>query len=217
MLKVGDKTILERIINSLNEYDVKDINVVAGYKKETVDLPNINLESNDEYETTGQLYTLSKSNLNPENENLVIFGDILYKKFIVQMLLEEEEDIVVVVDSNIKPEMQNKSDFIYATEPDTQSYFNKTSYVKSIEFANANSKYSGEWIGVLKLSVKGTEIVRNYISEKQETVEFKTADIRDMLNQLIQDGHKIKIKYISGHWVDVNNISDLTLANEFSA
>jgi len=40
-------------------------------------------------------------------------------------------------------------------------------------------------------------------------------DIRDMLNFFISDGIKVKIQYISGHWVDVNKISDLTLANEF--
>ena len=38
---------------------------------------------------------------------------------------------------------------------------------------------------------------------------------REMLNQLVQRGNKIKIQTISGHRIDVNNIDDFSLAGEF--
>jgi NDP-sugar pyrophosphorylase family protein len=53
------------------------------------------------------------------------------------------------------------------------------------------------------------------MEEQQHAQDFEKLDIRDMLNWFINRGIKVKIQYISGHWVDVNNISDLTSASEF--
>jgi phosphoenolpyruvate phosphomutase len=38
----------------------------------------------------------------------------------------------------------------------------------------------------------------------------------DLLNHLVIGGHPIKVLYINGHWLDVNNMEDLTRAGDFA-
>ncbi len=215
MLKVGKEPILGRIVNHLYEYEIKDISVVAGYKQEKIDLPNLNVLVNQQHQTSGQLVSLSKAIQKLDQATLVIFGDILFKKYIIQFAIDDPADVVVVVDSKNNPQNPAFSDFVIATEPDSQSYFGKDSFVKRIDFAVYDEKYSGEWIGVMKLSPNAAEFTREFILNHSQEPNFEELDIRDLINHFVESGIKVKIQYISGHWVDVNNVSDLTLAHDF--
>ncbi len=215
MLKIGNRTILDRIIDHLHDFDINDINLVAGFGADTIEIPNLNITVNDSFKTSGQMVSLSKSNFNSDSDNLIIFGDILFRRFILQFVIDDPADIVLIADSSIHPENESKSDFIISTEKDNQSYFGEDVLLKHIDFTKPDIKYHGEWIGILKLSTKGTQQVLEFIKTHQDTPEFQTMDIRDMINAFIKEGTKVKVQYISGHWVDVNNITDLTSASEF--
>ncbi len=215
MLKIGKESILARMINHIYEHDIKDITVVTGYKSDKVDLPNLNKVVNEDYEGTGQMVSLSKAIDKLDRTTLLLFGDILFRKYILQFAIDDPEDVVIIVDSKIDTNHSNKSDFVYATEPDVQSYFGETAYVNKVVFSEPNAEFDGEWIGVMKLSAKGADMAREFIRENQDKPEFSNLDVRDMINWFADNGVKVKIQYISGHWVDVNNISDLTLASEF--
>lgn len=215
MLKIGKESILSRMINHIYNHDIKDITVVTGYQSDKVDLPNLNKIQNEDYETTGQLASLYKAIDKLTQTTLLIFGDILFKKYILQFAIDDPEDVVIVVDSKLDTSHNTKSDFVYATEPDNQSYFGAAAYASKVDFSLPNSGYQGEWIGVMKLSPHGTALARNYLEEQKQKNDFDSLDIRDMINWFISREVKVKIQYISGNWVDVNNISDLTSASEF--
>lgn len=215
MLKIGKESILSRIINHIYDHEIKDITVVTGYQSDKVDLPNLNKIQNEEYETTGQLSSLYKAIDKLTQTTLLIFGDILFKKYILQFAIDDSEDVVIIVDSKLDTTRRTKSDFVYASEPDNQSYFGKAAYASRVDFSHPDLSYQGEWIGVMKLSPEGTLLARKYMEEQKQTPNFKDLDIRDMINWFIDRGTRVKIQYISGHWVDVNNISDLTSASEF--
>ncbi len=215
MLKIGKRSILERIVSHLNEYDIKNITVVAGYKAEAIDLPNLNVVVNEAYETAGQVASLAMAADQLDESTLIIFGDILFKKYILQFAIEDPEDVVIVVDSNIEKNSTVQSDYLVASEPNRQSFFAEESYVEHISFGTPDRNHSGEFIGVMKLSPKAGRMAQDYIQEFQGTSDFANQDIRDLISYFVEKGIKVKIQYISGHWVDVNRISDLTLANEF--
>ncbi len=215
MLKIGKESILSRTVNHIYDHEIKDITVVTGYKSDKVNLPNLNKVKNEEYNSTGQVASLYKAVDKLTQTTLLIFGDILYKKYILQFAIDDPEDVVIIVDSNIDTRRKSKSDYVMATEPNSQSFFGKSAYASKIEFSDPDMKYQGEWIGVMKLSQEGSKLAQKYMVEQKNTPEFKDLDIRDMLNWFTTQGTKVKIQYISGHWVDVNNISDLTLASEF--
>ena len=215
MLKIGKQTILERIINHLHNYEINDISVVAGFGYQAIDYPNISVVVNNDYEISGQISSLSLITPKLDVNTLVLFGDILFRKYILQFAIEDPSDVVLIVDSRINTQVTGKSDFVKADHPDSHSYFGEDSHVKKIEFSRPDQKYDGEWIGILKLSPKGTQYMVDYIELRKSKSDFKTLDVRDMINEFVGKGITVKIQYISGHWVDVNNVSDLTSANEF--
>lgn len=215
LLKVGKNTILERMVALLNQKEIKDISVVSGYKSEKISLANLMVVVNEKYQTSGQMVSLAKVADKLKQTTLIIFGDILFKKHILQFILEDPEDVVVIVDSKINRNNIAKSDFVYATAPDSQSFFGEDSYVKKVEFSEADNRYDGEWIGMMKLSPKGAELTREFIEQRSTDPDFSNMDIRDLINNFVERGIKVKIQYISGHWIDVNNIDDLTLASAF--
>lgn len=217
MLKIGKKSILERAIDHLNEYQIKQIKVVAGYKKEAIDLPNIQLVDNDKYQTTGQMVSLSKAiDDSLQGESIVLFGDILFKKYILRLILDDPSDIVLVVDSSFSKEKEYQSDFICTSSEEKPSLFPEEQYkIQKLVFDSPQEEFYGEWIGILKLSAKGLERVREFIQEHQDQPKFQNMDIRDMLNYFLEKGDSVNLQTISGHWVDVNNIEDFSLANKF--
>ena len=215
LIKVGRYTILDRIINHLHEFEIKDITVVAGFNKEKIVVPNVKVVANDDFESTGQLISLAKAADKLEGDTLIVFGDILFKKHILQFALEDPEEVVLIVDSNFDARKKYRSDFVTATESDSQSFFGKDAYATHVEFGEPHTAYQGEWVGVMKLGPNAAEFTKKYIEDNINSPEIASLDIRDLINLYIDKKMKVKIQYTAGHWVDVNNISDITVASEF--
>lgn len=214
MLKAGKKTILSRIIEQLREHKITDITVVAGYKKDSVKQEDVKIVDNEDYETSGQLSSLLKTIDSLKDTTLLIFGDIIFRKYVLGLVLDDEEDVVIIVDSKINTQSNHKSDFVYSTVKDNQSIFSDNSYVKSVTFGEPDEKYDGEWIGIIKLSEKATEFAVAFLKSQQNEAGFEKLNVSDLINRYVDSGFMVKIQYISGNWIDVNRISDFTLANE---
>ncbi|MEK6532283.1 MAG: isocitrate lyase/phosphoenolpyruvate mutase family protein, partial [Nitrospirota bacterium] len=103
MVKVQGTPILARIVDAYNAVGVKDIVVVRGYKKETVNLPNLTYVDNDDYASTGELASLLKalqSRKGRAQQTLISYGDVLFNTYIPQSLCQEPDDCVIFLDSN---------------------------------------------------------------------------------------------------------------------
>ena len=216
MIKIGKKSILERAVEHLNEHHIKNIMVVAGYKKEKINLPNLNVIANDDYKLTGEMVSLTKAIDTTREECVILFGDVLFKKYVLSIMLDDPSDIVIIVDSVFSLEKKYQSDFVHARPMDDKSLFPEDNYyLEKIVYDQPGTEYYGEWPGMIKLTMNGLEIVRTFIHEFRNKPEFQKMNIRDMLNQLVESGNKIKIQTISGHRIDVNDIDDFSLAGEF--
>jgi len=216
MIKIGKKSILERAVDHLNEHHINNIKVVAGYKKETINLPNLNIIANDDYKITGEMVSLTKAIDTTREECVILFGDVLFKKYVLSILLDDPSDIVIIVDSVFSLEKKYQSDFVRVSPMEGKSPFPEDNfYLEKIVYDQPGTEYYGEWPGMVKLTMKGLETVKAFIQEFRNKPEFQKMNIRDMLNQLVQRGNNIKIQTISGHRIDVNNIDDFSLAGEF--
>ncbi len=216
MIKIGQDTILERSLKNLRTIGIKNIRVVTGYKSDNIQLPSVQKIENTEYESSGQMVSLAKGLEDSSGQTVVLFGDILYKKYILNLLVDDPHDIVLVVDSANKIVNKDRlSDYVHATKANNHLSIDEEVFLKDIQFAKANDDFQGEWIGMLKLSVKGAQQVADFIAANQDKPEFKEYQIPDMLNQLVSNGTKISIQYITGHWMDVDEAIDLNMATEF--
>lgn len=212
MININGKPLIKKMLELFNERGIKDISIVRGFKKEVFQFPNIHYFDNDNFDSTGELYSLLKAKDKIEGTCIISYGDIFYRKFILTSLLDEEGDIVTVVDANLTRRCcGNYGDFVVCSKPFSKEYSEEPVFLQSIRFSELKDpfQFNGEWIGLIKTNNKGSEILRTEFLTMSEESEFRTKKIPDLLTNLINKGIKINVVYIDGHWLDVDNISDL--------
>jgi phosphoenolpyruvate phosphomutase len=215
MIKVGETAIVERAIIGLRNNQIKDITVVVGYKKENVRLENVRLVANEAYETTSELASLEVGLKGLEGSTLVMLGDILFRGYIPAILMRDPADIVLVVDSNPQIVDKRKSDYVWATQKnDPDTYAETDIFLVRSSFQCWEEGCDGEWINMMKLSPNGVRRVQNYLAQNPQ--KAAAGMIVDMLSDLAEQGVAIKIHYITGNWIDIDNLIDLNKAGGFA-
>lgn len=82
MLELKGKPLLSQVADTYRMVGIKEITVVRGYKKEVINLPNLNYIDNDDYDSTGELISLQLGlqKFSQGNQDLIIgYGDVLFK------------------------------------------------------------------------------------------------------------------------------------------
>jgi phosphoenolpyruvate phosphomutase len=218
MLKINEKPLIEKMLNLFYERGIKNISIIRGYKKETLNFPNITYYDNDNYASTDELESLILAKDKIKDNCIISYGDILYRKHVLSDLMDEDGDIVIVADTNAqRRKYVTRSDFVTCSRPYTKEYDETPVFLESIEFKELlpGENIDGEWIGVLKSNKIGSEAITASLNELSGKSGFKNMKITDLLSDLIIKGIKIKVIYINGHWLDIDNLKDLPLSSKY--
>jgi phosphoenolpyruvate phosphomutase len=220
MVKVQGTPILARIVDAYNAVGVKDIVVVRGYKKETVNLPNLTYVDNDDYADTGELVSLLKalqSRKGRAQQTLISYGDVLFNKYIPQSLCQESDDCVIFLDSNWREQTRyaRLGGFAECTVPNSRRAFNVKVYLKHLgnEIPEANTH--GVWMGFLKVSPVAATLLTTIITDLLAQPGNRKATIPQLIQELLTRQQPIRVLYTVGHWLDINSLEDVVQAGEF--
>ena len=220
MIDIRGQPLLRRLASTFSQGNIKNITVVRGYKKETVNLPFIEYVDNDAYESTGEVSSLNAAIENLKNPSIIAYGDILFRHYILDQLLEAEGDIVLVVDAlwrqkNPDPSSRTR-DLVTCTEEFDSSYLgNEGVRLMNIAHDIPENEIHGEWIGLAKFNDVGIQKLREEIQKFSKSGGLETASMTDLFERLLQSGSEIRVEYIAGHWLDVDNSGDLSEAQKF--
>ena len=99
MIDVRGQPLLRRLVGTLRECGVGDVTVVRGYRKEAIDLPAIGTVDNDAYATTGEAASLACAIDRLAGPCVLSYGDILFRRHLLEALLAAEGDVVIAVDA----------------------------------------------------------------------------------------------------------------------
>ncbi|MGJ5633589.1 phosphoenolpyruvate mutase [Nostoc sp. CALU 1950] len=215
MLPLGGKPLLRLLVDKFKKLAINDITVVAGYKAETINVPGTKVIRNPDYETTGELASLAVAQTSFGEEMLVLYGDLLFRSYILRDLLECPGEIVAVVDSVANNKSVSGSpDYAYCSIPDDLSLFGQDVNLLGVSKTTQTQlgKSSGRWIGMLRLRSQGREWLSEALKELQKRPDFNSLGLPELCNYLIEQGKPIKVLYIRGNWLDVNSLDDLDLA-----
>lgn len=218
MLKINEKPLIEKMLNMFYERSIKDISIIRGYKKEAFIFPNITYFDNDNYASTDELESLNLAKDKINGNCIISYGDILYRKYVLSDLMDEDGDIVIVADTNAqRRQYVTKSDFVTCSRPYTKEYDEMPVFLESIEFKEVlpGEKFDGEWIGVMKSNKIGSEAIAASLIELSAKPDFSKMKMTNLLSDLITKGIKIKVIYINGHWLDIDNLKDLPLSSKY--
>lgn len=230
LLDIKGKTILDRQVGVLNECDIKEIALVRGYKKEAITLPNIRYYDNDRYEETGELFSLFCAENEFKGRTIVLYGDIIFDTAILEKLLKSPADISLVVDlawldqeqRNAQPTHLNP-DLVSLAEPPGKSHLSRfvmpegEHRVVKIGQQLPREQAHGEFIGMAMFSEKGTQALRECYQASQEkykstgfheSASLAKASVTDLLQELIDRGHRVQAVPIFKGWMEVDSFEE---------
>jgi len=219
MLDVKGQPILSHIAATYREVGVKDITVVRGYKKEAFNVTSLSYVDNDAYESTQEVVSLARAKDALSGQTVISYGDVLFKKYIVQELTETTDDFVICVDAAWQTS-RNKgrsADFVTCSQPSSKRAFYEKVTLKDFVTDGERADVTGEWMGFLKVSDAGAKVLKATLEklEKDDKARFDTMKIPDLLRQLTKDGHEVRVLYTTGHWLDVDAVEDVVLGASF--
>lgn len=218
MIDIAGKPILEHIANSYRSAGVKNISVVRGYQKEQVNCSSMNFIDNDEFESTQELYSLFQAKEKLQGKVIVSYGDVLFHKHIPQELIDCPADFAIMVDAGwINSRNKGRlADYVQCTIPNSNESFSREVFLEEVFNNVDHDGIHGEWMGMMKFSEKGSEIVQQELSELAKSPEeFKKMRLPDFINHLIRKDHPVRVLYTAGHWLDINSLDDVVVGSAF--
>ena len=219
MIPVAGKPLLRRLIDKFKAAGVRQIDVVGGYRAETLEGLGATVIHNPDFEKGGELVSLACAGEVLRENTVVLYGDLLFRSYIIADLLGRSGEIVAVVDSApVDLSGGEGGDLAYCSAPDNRGLYRQEVFLEQVtrEADWKGRVPSGRWIGMLRVCDEGREWVAREMEALQAGSEFRELGVPDLLNALVARGREVRVMYIHGHWLDLNNVRDLQLANDFA-
>ncbi len=219
MLPIAGRSLLEHLVASFKRQGVHELHVVAGYRADAVQAAGVSVRTNAAHENTGELQSLWCALDVLSGDSIVLYGDLLFRDYILGDLLNAADaPISVVVDSSPLPERGNVSDLAYCSASDDRGLYRTDVVLERITEAQSWSgrRPDGRWIGMLRARAGGISEIRSALCELRKSADFEQLGLPDLLNALVSRHVHVRVLYVHGHWLDVNDLSDLERANAFA-
>ena len=216
MLDFGGKTLLQRQLDAYKKNSIKDISVIRGYKKEKINYNGIKYFENTDYKNNNILNSIFYAE-DFINGNLIIsYSDILFDSTVVKRVLKSNHDISVVVDIDWRGYYVGRKDHPISEAENV--IFNSNNEVEKIGKINTgNEEVHGEFIGMIKLNNRGTEIFKEHFHRLkkiywnkpfQRSKIFQKAYLTDFIQELVDIGFKVHCVIIESGWKEIDTVED---------
>ena len=201
LIKVGNLSILERLISQLEKYEVKDINIICGHQKRKIDkkFSNYTTFFYPYYKTTNNLHTLYHFKKLLDQDCIISFADIILDENILKDLIRSKKNITLSVDRRKSRNETMKIDIVK----------------KKLIYLGNNPKIdSGNYIGIMKLKKK---MMKKFIlAMKKIKDSSKNQYFTEAFNYLINK-KSIEVNYRDVNkkfWIEIDNLEDLKIAKK---
>jgi len=216
MLDFGGKTLLQRQLESYKKNGIKDISLVRGYKKEKINYKDIKYFENNDYKNNNILNSIFYAEKIINGNIIISYSDILFDPSVVERTLKSDHDISVVVDIDWRGYYVGRKDHPISEAENV--IFNSNNEVEKIGKINTGKEeVHGEFIGMIKLSNRGTEIFKEHFHRLkkiywnkpfQRAKIFQKAYLSDFIQELVDIGIKVHCVIIESGWKEIDTVED---------
>jgi len=229
MLEISGKTLLDHQIQTLNNGNLVDITVVAGYGRDQMQAEGIRILANPNFKNGSMLNSLFVGKEKMSNGFIMLYSDILMEDNIIKELMDRKEDIILVADNSTQyhePQEDKLVDFIIGKHQHKPAR-------REIRFASENvvakignkinpQTASHEFIGLARFSKTGAEqlietyddVVKNYKGQFQESEDISRFIFTDLIQEMIDRGFVVHFMEIHKGWLEIHNAEHIALAEK---
>lgn len=222
---VGGRTLLDRQIEAYRAHGVTDIAVVRGYLADHITPPGVVTFDNPAWETTGLLYSLFCAEPAMEGGFFISYGDTTFDPSYVGLILDALADghpMAGIVDTAWE-EVYEGRDW-HPPEQAENALIDANGDMTDVGKRVPGDGSLGEFIGLLGVSAEAAEAWRAAYRELVERIGLdgewgqlgavRKAYSSDLLQLLIDQGHKAWAVQVQGGWREIDTPEDLALAQD---
>jgi choline kinase len=225
LLELGNKTLLQRQLESYSANGILDIHLVRGYKKEKITYDGITYHDNPDFRDNNVLNSLFCAEVALEGQVIVAYSDILFEPHIVGRLLQSRHDISIVVDLEWRGYYVGRDD--HPVDEAEQVILDANKNVIRIgKMLTKDHRVHGEFIGMMKFTPQGADIFKsNFHRAKalywdkpfQRAPVFQKAYLTDIIQEMADLGIPIHCVTIERGWKEIDTVEDYERAlSEFN-
>ena len=222
LLKINGKSIIEIQLDLLQKNQLSDITLIVGPNRQKFELKNVNYIQDYEFQNHDVLGSLIAAKSIINDDILTSYSDIIFEEKILKSVTEFSGDIGIAVDLDWEKNYVNRDQHDKSQADNVLMNDDEILQIrKNISECKKNEKI-GEFLGLMKLSKKGSKIFLGKYSELEISHQGKfhnapsleRAYLTDMLQELIDSGIRISPIYISGKWCEIDTPQDLKKARK---
>jgi L-glutamine-phosphate cytidylyltransferase len=223
LLDINGKTILKRQIDLLKNKKIQEIIIIIGPHKEQFKFDKVKYVEDIEFEKHDVLLSLMAAKNEINEEVIIIYSDILFDEKILDEVINSKSDIGIATDLNWEQKYENRTEHPKEQADNVIIEQNKIIKIKKNISKITNNQINGEFIGILKLSNRGSTIFVNQfnnLEKKQpspfhDALTFEKAYLTDMIQEMINQDIIIEPIIINGNWCEIDTPQDLENAKKF--
>ena len=217
------KSLLQTQLETLRSVGITDISIVRGYCAEKIDLPGVRYYFNDDFTNNNILESLFYAEPELDGDVIVSYSDIWYEADVVKCLMRSEKDIAIGVDIDWKNYYRGRKDHPIE-EAENVIFDSDNKVIKIGKIAAGREEVHGEFIGMMKLTARGCEILRRHYRLARALHEgrpfqrakiFKKAYLTDLLQEMADLGVPVHCQIIGGTWKEIDTLEDFEKAVAF--
>ncbi len=231
MVPVDHRTILEIQLEAFRAHGVRDVVIIRGYHRDELTRfcakldPGIRFRDNLQWEYNNILESLFCAEADLTGPLLMTYSDIIFTPEVVGKLIAAPGDVSLVIDQDFRDIYVGRSD--HPLSEGEVSDLDETGGVRRVgKRALPPEEAWGEFIGLAKLSERGAgwfrdewaSLGRRYRGREdqpfQRAATFRAAYLTDLLQELIDQGHRLEPVGIRGSWREIDTVQDLERARE---
>src|SRR5262249_30669027 len=151
-------------------------------------------------------------------ETIVVYGDVLFRRYILDGLLAADGDIVVAVDAlgAVAGARATPRDLVAAERRFSGNYLDDAPVrLCAISPDLPVTQSSGEWIGLARFTTQGAAWLREELGLVEAEGKLDSLDMPMLITRLAAK-HPVFVHYTTGHWLDVDTLDDLANARNFT-
>ena len=163
MVELFGKSLIEHQIDAYTSCGILDINVVTGFRSNSITIPNVQQFRNEHYERTNMIESLFCAEEILNGDIIVSYGDIIFEKNVLKLLIQSDNDISVIIDKNWKDYWfaRNKKPL---TDLESLKLDSKNSITSIGQKVNKLEEIQGQYIGLMNFSEKSKTLnVDNFV------------------------------------------------------
>ena len=219
MITYKGKPLINYTIDAMRACGIKDIIIVNGYKKDILvsHLGNSNIRfiTNENYKKTNMVYTLFCTESEMNDDLVVSYSDIIFKKKILETLINDNHDFIVTVDRNWLNLWQLRMDNPLL-DAETMKIDSNGNIIELGQKPSIYEEIEGQYIGLFKVSKSVIDRVKYFYNNLDKSKIYDGKDFNNMYMtsfiQLIIDSlFSVKASLINSGWLEFDSQNDLTV------